>query len=358
MKIAIAGTRGIPNRYGGFEQFAENLSQLLADKGHDVWVYNPNFHDYKDPYLGKVKIISKNCPENLLGGFAHFWYDYLCMKDAAKREADLVIMCGYGTSAPGLMFLNLQKTKLAVNMDGMELHRKKYSSLTRKLLLWSERKTVKNANFIIADHQAIKKYYTEKYNINPIYIPYGADIQHTFKKDILIRYDLTPNKYFISVARDEPDNQVDEIIFSWKNSACSDKIVIVTDNKKRILKHRNNKNIVVIKGLYDTAELNSLRHFSTSVIHGHRSGGTNPSLLEAMASGALIVAHDNVFNQTVLKSNALFYKNSEGLQKIISDLSRQKCESGGIIENNLSVIQSDYRWEMVAAVYEGLLYKK
>ena len=33
MKIAIVGTRGIPNRYGGFEQFAEKVSSTLADRG-------------------------------------------------------------------------------------------------------------------------------------------------------------------------------------------------------------------------------------------------------------------------------------------------------------------------------------
>ena len=49
MKIAILGTRGIPNNYGGFEQFAEYLSVGLVEKGHDVTVYSPHFHDYKEP---------------------------------------------------------------------------------------------------------------------------------------------------------------------------------------------------------------------------------------------------------------------------------------------------------------------
>ena len=39
MKIAILGTKGIPNNYGGFEQFAENISVLLVKSGHQVTVY-------------------------------------------------------------------------------------------------------------------------------------------------------------------------------------------------------------------------------------------------------------------------------------------------------------------------------
>ena len=48
MKIAILGTRGIPNNYGGFEQFAEYLSVGLVDKGHDVFVYNSHNHIFKE----------------------------------------------------------------------------------------------------------------------------------------------------------------------------------------------------------------------------------------------------------------------------------------------------------------------
>ena len=47
MKIAIIGTRGIPNNYGGFEQFAEYLSVGLVNKGHEVFVCNSHNHSYK-----------------------------------------------------------------------------------------------------------------------------------------------------------------------------------------------------------------------------------------------------------------------------------------------------------------------
>ena len=37
MKIAYISTRGIPNNYGGFEQFAEYISVGLAARGHRLW---------------------------------------------------------------------------------------------------------------------------------------------------------------------------------------------------------------------------------------------------------------------------------------------------------------------------------
>ena len=48
LRIGILGTRGIPNRYGGFEQFAEYLSSGLLQRGHQVYVYNSSQHPYKE----------------------------------------------------------------------------------------------------------------------------------------------------------------------------------------------------------------------------------------------------------------------------------------------------------------------
>ncbi len=57
MKIAILGTRGIPNNYGGFEQFAEYLSVGLVERGHSVTVYNTHFHPFQESEYKGVSII-------------------------------------------------------------------------------------------------------------------------------------------------------------------------------------------------------------------------------------------------------------------------------------------------------------
>ena len=59
MKLAILGTRGIPNNYGGFEQCAEALAVGLQKKGHHVTVYNPSFHSYNKKFYNGVTIKKK-----------------------------------------------------------------------------------------------------------------------------------------------------------------------------------------------------------------------------------------------------------------------------------------------------------
>ena len=84
MKIGILGTRGIPNAYGGFEQFAQHLSEGLVKKGHRVWVYSSHLHTYQEPEWNGVSIIHCKDWENKLGTAGQFIYDYNCFTDARR----------------------------------------------------------------------------------------------------------------------------------------------------------------------------------------------------------------------------------------------------------------------------------
>ena len=87
-------------------------------------------------------------------------------------------------------------------------------------------------------------------------------------------------------------------------------------------KYGNKEGIRFVGGIYDFEKLNSVRYYSFAYFHGHSVGGTNPSLLEAMASSCYILANDNIFNRAVLKKNAEYYKDSEGVKEILNHIER------------------------------------
>ena len=91
MKIAIAGSRGIPNNYGGFEQCAENLAVLLVQLGHQVTVYNPHYHEFDKPVFNGVDIVKIYNPEKSIGTLGNFIYDYKCMKHAINNQFDILL---------------------------------------------------------------------------------------------------------------------------------------------------------------------------------------------------------------------------------------------------------------------------
>ena len=67
LKVAILGTRGIPNYYGGFEHIAEYVSAGLVNKGYDITVYNSHNHPYVIDDWNGVKIVHCYDPEYLVG---------------------------------------------------------------------------------------------------------------------------------------------------------------------------------------------------------------------------------------------------------------------------------------------------
>ena len=158
MKIAFISTRGIPNHYGGFEQFAESVSVRLVQRGHDVTVYSPHYHPYKETAYKGVKVKHVYSPEVWMGSsVGSFFYDYQCLKDALKREDfDIIYDAGYTSVVPAYMRFNVRKSRRPViitNMGGLEQTAGQYkAAFTRENL--EKVRTLYSWDKIVDDYEA------------------------------------------------------------------------------------------------------------------------------------------------------------------------------------------------------------
>ena len=84
--------------------------------------------------------------------------------------------------------------------------------------------------------------------------------------------------------------------------------------------------------------------------HGHSVGGTNPSLLEAMACNCNIVAHDNIFNREVLQENGKYFTGVADLTTIINTGFKN-----GQPQMQLERLKEHYNWPLVISQYEKLM---
>ena len=300
MKVGILGTRGIPNQYGGFEQFAQFLSVFLVNKGHKVWVYNSHKHSYqKDSYEG-VNIIHCFDPEYKIGTIGQFIYDFNCIRDARNRDFDILLQLGYTSSSVWAKLLPTNQC-VVTNMDGLEWKRTKFSKNVQGFLKNAERWAVKSSNVLVSDSIGIQEYIEEKYKVKSSYIPYGADVFESADESCLKEMDLQAGNYDMLIARLEPENSI-EMILDGRLMATSDRPLLVIGNCDKSYgiylkkKFEAFDTIRFLGGIYDQELLNNLRHYSNIYFHGHQVGGTNPSLLEAMGAGALVAAHRNIFN--------------------------------------------------------------
>lgn len=364
MKIAFISTRGIPNNYGGFEQFAEYISVGLAERGHDVVVYSPHFHPYKENSYKGVRIKHIYSPEGWMGSsVGSFFYDFSSLKDALKNEKfDIIYEAGYTSIVPAYMWFNVKNIKYPIfttNMDGLEYKRTKFNKWVRKFVFWEEKMTVKHSHYLIADNMGIHDYYKEKYGKESKYLAYGANIYDDYDKGLLNEYELQTNNYYLLIARLEPENNIEMAIEGYLNSNSQDRPLIIVGKtntpygKYLIQKYESESNIKFIGGIYNFNNLNSIRHFSYAYFHGHSVGGTNPSLLEAMASDCFILAHDNIFNKSVLKGNALYYASSEQVSNLLNEIEEHTLKYKTLyISANLEEIRNKYSWEKLVNQHE------
>jgi hypothetical protein len=359
LRIGILGTRGIPNNYGGFEQFAEHLSVGLADKGHEVIVYNSHNHPYQGKQWNNVQIVHCYDPEESLGTMGQFLYDLNCILDTRKRKFDVILMLGF-TSSSAWGWLYPKKTKVIFNMDGLEWQRTKYSKTVRKFLLLAEGLAVKYGDYYVADSPLIQSFLLEKYNIPSEYIPYGADVFLNEDDQLLKEYSVYKYNYYFLMARMEPENNIEIILEGFSSSKSEESILVIGDTSNKygkylFTKFRNDNRIQFIGPLYnDPRKLHSLKTFSKLYFHGHSVGGTNPSLLEAMASRALIAAHRNPFNRSILDENAFYFETCGDVKHLIEHIQRGEAEMT-MIEKNLNKIKKEFCWDKIISEYESLL---
>jgi Domain of unknown function (DUF1972) len=146
MNIAIIGTRGIPNNYGGFEQLAAFLSQGLVQKGCSVTVYSPHTHPYQEKAYNGVSIVHCKDGPGWMGAAGQFVYDYNCIRHARRQQFEVILFLGY-TSSSVWYWRYPQKAVIVYNMDGLEWKRGKYGLLTRQFLLYAEKLAIRHSRF-------------------------------------------------------------------------------------------------------------------------------------------------------------------------------------------------------------------
>jgi glycosyltransferase involved in cell wall biosynthesis len=210
----------------------------------------------------------------------------------------------------------------------------------------------------------IYDYYLEKYGKESKFLSYGADIHDDWKEELLNEFGLTAGGYYLLVARLEPENNIMMAIDGYlasREKGIKPLIIVGKTNtphgKELVAKYGREESVRFVGGIYDFKKLDSVRHFSYAYFHGHSVGGTNPSLLEAMASGCYILANDNIFNRAVLKDNAHYYNDSKEVAallnniEVIADKNKQ-----AFLEGNYNEIRNEYSWEKLVDEHEKYFY--
>lgn len=377
--VFLIGSNGIPAKYGGFETFVENLTANKINqniKYHVACIGNDNSEfEYNNSRCFNIKVPN-------IGAAKAEYYDLAALERTIKyieknniKNATVYIL-GTGVG----LFIGIYKrrfkklgAKVYVNPDGCEWRRAKWNAILKKFFKVCEGKMAKHADLLICDSVNIEKYIKEeykKYNPKTTFIAYGSNLEKTKNEDTkklenwYNEKDISKNDYYLIVGRFVPENNYETMIKEFIKSKTNKKLVIITNvekNKfyeelKEKTKFDNDERIKFVGTVYDTPLLKQIRENAYGYIHGHEVGGTNPSLLEALATTKLNLLLDVGFNKEVAKQGAMYWNKEEGnlsdLINSLENISEEEKEKYGTIAKRR--IEEEYNWNKIVTKYEKI----
>lgn len=361
MKLAILGTRGVPPEYGGFETFAAELGTRLVARGHEITVYcrqlpTANRQTQKE-WRGVRRIVLPAIQHKYLETVSHAMFSAL---DAWRRDFDAVLVCN-AANAFVLPLLRAARIPVAINVDGIERKRRKWNALGRAVYAIGEAFSVSFASRVIADAEVIASYYRENHAFEPMTIPYGAEFPAEIDSDVLERLGLRRDGYVLYVSRFEPENNPLEVVQAYEPLADPNVPLVMVGSGlyahelvERL--HRHASSAILFPGALYGEDYRTLQRNARVYLQATEVGGTHPALIEAMASGGCVLAHDTPENREV-GGDAVGYFQLRPVADLTGTL-REWLDNHGIREDfRLRAIHragERYSWEQVTDRYEEL----
>ncbi len=357
LKIAIIGSRGYPYVYSGYETFVKELAERLAQKGFDVTVYNHRglFKDRPKTVNGIHVVYIPTIESKISSQFIH---SFLSICHACWTKYDLLLVVNAANGPFGLV-AKIFRQKTAINVDGLEWLRPKWRGLGSRYFYWAAKLATRWYDVVIADSLEMQKIYKAEFGCDSTFIAYGANLKYPTTPRCLAKWNLEKDQYYLIVGRLIPDNNVGLMVQEYTKARSERKLVVVGDMPYRDSYAQNIKAIqdprLVFTGyIRDKEELTQLYHYCFVYLHGHEYGGTNPTLLEALANGCAILALDTVFSREMLKDGLygiFFSKEAGGLKQAIEAIEKSPELRDRLRQQSRNRIAENYTWEKITEQY-------
>jgi len=361
MTVAIIGSRGYPYVYSGYETFVKELSERLVQRGIHVRVYcHKNlFKTFPKEVNGIELVYISTIETKSLSQLIHSFFSIL---HACTGKTD-VILAVNAANGPWGIIARIFGKPTCINVDGMEWLRPKWKGLGSTYFRFSAWLATRWYDRIITDAEEMRKVYLEEFKTDSTVIAYGANIRYPQNPALLEPFNLKPQEYYLIVGRLIPDNNAALMLEGFLAANSSKKLVIVGDvpYKDRYadaIKLKAAPNIIFLGYITNSEILAELYHHCFAYLHGHEFGGTNPTMLKAMAYGSAILALNTRFNREMLSDGQyglFFEKNSQSIAALMQRVEQQDGLLMRLREIAREGLTARYDWDHITDAYLALL---
>jgi glycosyltransferase involved in cell wall biosynthesis len=360
VRLAILGTRGIPARYGGFETLAEELSTRLAERGHDVTVYTRS--RYAEPgaseWRGARIRVLPTVPTKYLDTVVH---GVISAADAAFERYEAILVCNAINAAASFLPRLAGRTRIVLNVDGLERNRRKWNRLGSWAYAISERLATMIPDAVVSDARVIERYYRERYGFPTFFIPYGGDLRAPEGRDALDRLGLRPEGYVLYVSRLEPENNADAVVRAYRDVPGATPLVVVggapyAAEYVASVKREADARVLFPGAIYGDGYRQLLANAAVYV-QATEVGGTHPALVEALGFGRVVCYHQSPENEEVAGGAGLPFdvNRPDTLARLLTAVLDDPASHSVWKEQARIRVEERYRWKDVADRYEAVL---
>lgn len=358
MKIAIAGVRGFPARYGGFETSAEETARRMHALGHEVTVYcrNAESEAREDQFEGIRRVFRPVPGPKVLETILHsivVAYDVIF----SARDVDVVHMYN-AASVFGGIILRLFGKPLIMTIDGVEWKRDKWGTGAQMVWKAATWLSMRVPNVVVCDSQTVRKYLEDRYHRETGYVPYGSRLIQT-TSDAYRSFNLKRGEYLLFVGRLVPEKGADVLIDAYNNLDTEYPLVIVGDNEHdpeyvKGLRARAGKNVRFLGYRYGE-QYESLLVNAFAYVTASKLEGTSPSLLAAMGARTCCLVRGIPENRETGGDAVLYFDGSaEDLTAKLRLLIDNPQMTDDYREKGCERVELLYDWDAVTRRYLSL----
>lgn len=296
MRIAMIGHKRIPGRSGGVEVVVEELSVRMAQKGHEVTVYNRHCGEEKRKTYKGVRILEvRTFQRSSLNAMV---YSLFATLRCIFGRYDVVHYHAEGPCAM-IPLAKLFGKKVVATIHGLDWQRNKWGGFASKYILFGEKMAAGHADKVIVLSRNVQNYFKQTYNCDAVFVPNGiVPVKREQPEIIREKFGLEKDGFILFLARITPEKGLDYLIDAYQALHTDKKLVIAgsiepqTDYIRAVTEKAKGQENILFTDFVSGKTLAEL--FSNCYVYVLPSDieGMPMSLLEAVGYDARVIISD------------------------------------------------------------------
>ena len=355
LKIAVLGTRGIPDVMGGIETHCQELYPRLVQRGADVTIFGRKGYTPKEePYEYKgVKVIPVESPHT--AGLEAFVHTFRCIVKIWRMHPDVVHLHAIGPAfvAPLFRMLGL---KVVYTHHGQDYNRAKWGAFAKFVLRLSERMGTLFSNRVIVISKYLDSWLQEKYGCRKtVFIRNGVNIPQRLDdgtaKKWLERHGLYGKRYIFALGRFVEEKGFHDLINAYKAANIPDVSLVIAGTAdqespySKKLRQMACEAGVVLPGFIYGEELQAVFENAALFVIPSYHEGLPIALLEALSYNLDVIASDISANTEVPLPEESFFRVGD-VQALAAKL-KQFVQLTSMRDYR-KIVEEFYNWERIA----------